>query len=222
MEKKISTGYASSTEASQRAPKRCASLGKRASFGAAALTALLLAGPAQAALQDRDLDGDTVVDAFYDTELDITWLRNANVNGVMNWWNAVAWANGFSFAGYSDWRLPTSDGCGGYGCTGSELGHLWHVELGNPVGGPMTNTGSFQNLLDTYLWTATQYAPEPADYAWAFQTNNGLQFFYYKPNANTAMVVRDGDVPAIPEPETVGLMLAGLLVLAATQKHRAR
>lgn len=45
--------------------------------------ALLMAGIAQAALQDRDLDGDSVVDAFYDTDFDITWLRDADVNGRM-------------------------------------------------------------------------------------------------------------------------------------------
>jgi len=106
--------------------------------------AVLLGGAAQAALQDRDLNGDTVVDTFYDTDLNITWLGDANVNGLMKWDAAVAWASGNSFRGYCDCRLPTSDACRGYNCTGSELGHLWYVELGNPAGGPMTNTGNFQ------------------------------------------------------------------------------
>ena len=104
--------------------------------------ALLIAGAAQAALQDRDLEGDSVVDAFYDTDLDITWLCNADVNGTMDWDTAVAWADRFSFAGYDDWRLPTTlqpdPSCSrqsggvsdGRNCTGSEMGHLWHVELG--------------------------------------------------------------------------------------------
>lgn len=87
---------------------------RRALAGAAGASALLMAGAAHAVLQDRDLDGDTVVDAYYDTELDITWLRNANMaNTNMSWAAAVAWAEGFSFAGYDDWRLPTSAGCGG-------------------------------------------------------------------------------------------------------------
>ena len=52
--------------------------GRRA---AAALGAgvLLLPWAAQATLENRDLNGDGVVDAFYDTDLDITWLRDANV-----------------------------------------------------------------------------------------------------------------------------------------------
>jgi hypothetical protein len=66
-----------------------------------ACAALAFAGSAQAALQDRDLDGDTVVDAFYDTDLDITWLRDANVIGVGTYWTtAVAWADLYSFGGY--------------------------------------------------------------------------------------------------------------------------
>ena len=104
---------------------------------AAGTAAMLLAGAAQAALVARDLNGDTVTDAFYDTDLNITWLSDANVNGAMNWDTAVAWAEGLSFGGYSDWRLPTSDTCQFYNCTGSEMGHLWYVELGNT--GAVTN-----------------------------------------------------------------------------------
>lgn len=192
---------------------------RRSVAAAVALGAMVLGGAAQAALQDRDLDGDTVVDAFYDTELDITWLRDANLNGAMNWWNAVAWADGLTFGGYSDWRLPTSDTCSGYNCTGSEMGHLWYTELGNPAGGPMTNTGGFQNLLANDYWSGTEYAPD-AFYAWEFRTNFGHQAPYGKGNLHYAMAVRGGDVAAIPEPETVTLMLAGLAGLAAMTRRR--
>ena len=129
----------------------------------AAAGALLLAGAASAAgvpgqgtwettLQARDLDGDTVTDAFYDTELNITWLRNANVNGPMTWDAANAWAANLAVGAYSDWRRPTmvdtgTPGCnyspaGGTDCgynvqtkTGatvfSEMAHLYYVTLGN-------------------------------------------------------------------------------------------
>lgn len=123
---------------------QCKHLFRTPAAGAAAAVTLLLTGPAVAALQDRDLDGDTVVDAFYDTDLNITWLRNANVNGPMTWENAVAWAAGFSFGAYSDWRLPTTADapCSGPNCTGSEMGHLWYVELGNVN---LVNVGSTVN-----------------------------------------------------------------------------
>jgi hypothetical protein len=37
-------------------------------------------GTWQTTLQARDLDGDGQIDAFYDTVLNITWLRDANAN----------------------------------------------------------------------------------------------------------------------------------------------
>lgn len=113
---------------------------------------LMLATPAQATLQARDLNGDGVTDAFYDTTLNITWLRNANVNGPMTWDSAVAWAAGYSFGGYNGWRLPTmvdtgTPGCnlsyaGGTDCGSnvqttsgstvySEMASLWYDTLGN-------------------------------------------------------------------------------------------
>lgn len=135
---------------------------------AAAAAALILVTPAQAApvlgqgtwdnpnpaigLQARDLNGDSVTDAFYDPKLNITWLRDANVNGPMDWNSAVAWAAGYSIGSYSDWRLPTmvdtgTSGCnfsfaGGTDCgynvqttsgstVYSEMASLWYDTLGN-------------------------------------------------------------------------------------------
>ncbi len=109
---------------------------KRSLLSAVGAASMLLAGAVQAALQERDLDGNGVTDAYCDTDFDITWLRDANLSGAtMDWNAAVAWAEGDSFGGYSDWRLPTSDTCDGFNCIGSEMGHLWYVELGNQPGG---------------------------------------------------------------------------------------
>mgnify|MGYP001003726821 CR=1 FL=1 len=187
-----------------------------------ACSALLVSGGAQAALQDRDLDGDTVVDAFYDTDRDITWLRNADVNGPMDWNSAVAWANGLIFAGFSDWRLPTlgpTDNCVGVSCAGGEMGHLWYVELGNSPGA-MTNTGDFQNLLPSIYWYAGGVW-NPGS-AWAFNMSFGNQGTAPATDAWYAMAVRDGDVPSIPEPETHALMLAGLGLLALARRLQRR
>ena len=110
-------------------------------------------GDWETTLQPRELDGNAVngPEAFYDTALDITWLRNANVNGMMNWASANTWANTLAVASIAgpigDWRLPTmvdtaAPGCdlslaGGTDCgynvqtATSEMAHLWYVALGN-------------------------------------------------------------------------------------------
>lgn len=74
-------------------------------------------GTWEATLQGRDLNQDGITDAFYDTVLDITWLKDwnlaktskfagANANGGMNWIEAKHWAESLTFGGFSDWRLP--------------------------------------------------------------------------------------------------------------------
>ncbi len=191
---------------------------KRAVVGAVGAVAMLIAGAAHAALQDRDLDGDTVVDAFYDTDLDITWLRDANVNGLMDWTTAVAWAGGYSFGGYSDWRLPASDESFCF-CAVSEMGHLWYVELGNSAGGPMTNTGNFQSLLSDFYWSGTSYAPAPGD-AWFFNFNLGSQDISDTSHGLYALAVRPGDVAAVPEPQSYAMLLFGLIALAVARRRR--
>lgn len=80
-----------------------------------------LAPTANATLFYRSLGGG-VDNALYDDELDITWLRDANLaatntfgvntvnpNGTMNWAEANAWINAMNAAAYlgqTNWRLP--------------------------------------------------------------------------------------------------------------------
>ena len=189
------------------------------------VAAFALSGAAHAALQDRDLNGDTVVDAFYDTDLNITWRRNANLNGLMTWANAVNWAQNMTFGGYTDWRLPTSDDTcppadPQYNCTGSEMGHLWYVELGNVAGDLTPNVGDFARMQLYAYWSGTVYAPDTSQ-AWGFNIDQGDQFFGGKGNALFAMAVRPGDVTAaVPEPGTYALMLAGLGALGVVARRR--
>lgn len=189
-----------------------------------AAAAAPLAGTAQAALQDRDLDGNGATDAFYDTDLNMTWLRDANVNGQMHLQAALDWAGNFSFGAYGDWRLPTNSvrDCYISASCRSEMGHPWYDELGNPAGA-LTNTGNFQNLLPAIYWTgpglyngASPYSADDFDQA------TGLHGWSGQASLLCAMAVRDGDVPAIPEPGTYALMLIGLGVLASARRHTPR
>jgi hypothetical protein len=115
-------------------------------------------GTWESTLQGRDLNGNGLFDAYYDTVLDITWLADANYAGTgMTWDDANAWAAGLNIHGITGWRLPTlapingtsfdttfsnnattdvgyADANGwtnGSGTPVSEMGHMFYVNLGN-------------------------------------------------------------------------------------------
>lgn len=236
---------------------------------AVALGSLLLAGTAQAALEDR---GGGMI---YDTELDITWLQNWNQGagsgyddkyglggtGQMTWLNAKAWASTLEFGGFSNWRLPTTgpvngstfqygwstDGSTDFGYaktgtgwgTANEMGHLYYVTLGNKgyctpenpapatctvqPGWGMGNSGPFQNIqTDRWYWTGRAYN---GSLAWVFTLDQGSSGFWMKDYDNVvsvqyAVAVRNGDVTAVPEPQTFALLLLGLTGLAVLRRQR--
>lgn len=116
------------------------------------LLASLQANPAQAALVARDLTGDNVADAYYDTLLNVSWYADAS-NFFANGNDARNWAANLVVGGASDWRLPnvlplsgttydyqfTNNGSSDRGTaatgvgwgTASEMGHLFYVTLQN-------------------------------------------------------------------------------------------
>lgn len=126
----------------------------RSGLSAVALSALagLHTVPAQAALVARDLTGDNVADAYYDTLLNISWYADAG-NFFANSNDARNWAANLVVGGASDWRLPnvlplsganynylfSNNGSSDRGTaatgvgwgTASEMGHLFYVTLQN-------------------------------------------------------------------------------------------
>ncbi len=190
---------------------------RRAVFGAAGVAAVLLSGVVQAAgvpgqgtwettLQPRDLDGNALngPEAFYDTALNITWLRNADVIGQKDWSTANSWANTLVVGGFGGWRLPTmidtgSPGCNfayagtdcGYnmqtrsgGTTYSEMAHLWYVALGNKAfcdtAGSCPQPGLGLTNTGNFQNLLTNGYWSGLEYqlgvlAWSFGTNSGNQ-----------------------------------------------
>lgn len=210
-------------------------------------------GTWETTLLGRDINRNAVAatDAsavyLYDTTLNVTWLRDANDNGLMNWATATSWAADLSTGSgadtIDDWRLPTMaanpstifsyDGSTAYGhnvpASSSEMASLFFNTLGNKsyyntsgaaqAGYGLTNTGSFQNLQSHAYWLATEYAPGHFD-AWDFNTKYGGQFFNHKSIALYALAVRTGDVSPAPEPETYAMLLAGLGLMGAVTRRR--
>lgn len=150
-------------------------------LAALALALPMGAPPAVAALLPRDLDGDpSTVEAYYDTDINVTWLRDANLgagssyddgtpgqpstsDGRMTWGNAKAWAETLVIFGIGGWRLPTTlqpdnscstqnnEGSSGHGCSGSEMGHLFYIEgIGEHID-PGPGGGSFGDFVNLQL-----------------------------------------------------------------------
>jgi len=152
---------------------------------------------------------------IYDTATQLSWLKNANTAASpMTWDQAVAWAAtlniGNGFAGLKGWRLPattqpdatcsyqatpgSSFPLQGYGqnCTGSEMGYLYYVSLGNAAGGLLTTTGPFTGIQANDYWSGTEYAPNAVS-AWFFFFFNGFQNNNKKENYYYAWAVRPGE-----------------------------
>lgn len=212
------------------------------------LASLVSTGGAQSALIGRLADADGRYQAVYDTGLNITWLADANLagtsgydgDGLLDWTGALEWVAGLNAAqhlGVGDWRLPVSDGCGGYLCNGSELGHLFYAEFdGRPgYGAPMPalsdpDLALFSNLPNGRFWSDNAYT---ADTAWAFEFGPydvGRQTYFLHDQALYAWAVRDGDIAApairmsalaVPGPGTLGLLGAGVLGIVGAAHRRA-
>lgn len=199
----------------------------------AVATTLLLAASAQAALLDR---GNGMI---FDTASNLTWLQDANAaqtlgadaDGMMDWSAASSWVAQLSHGGFDDWRLPvvrpvngvalnmaySEDGSTDSGINtaglNSELGHLFYTSLGNQAASGLTQTGPFSNTQNFAYWTGTG-SPYGDEEALHFFTAFGDQGSSLKVNEYRVWAVREGDVLAVPEPQTAALLLLGLGVLA--------
>lgn len=158
---------------------------------------LALTGAAQAELVSL-ADG-----TVKDTNTDLIWLQNWNVNGFTNWGTQKAWAEGLDFAGSTDWVLPEI----------SEYAALFAAYGNLPA---VTN---FTNVQSTAYWSGT--ATDPSN-AWRFFPVVGVQGVDLKMGSLFAVAVRPGDVAAVPEPQTYALMLMGLGAVLLARRKRTR
>jgi hypothetical protein len=204
-------------------------------------------GTWEATLQSRDLDGNGTVDAFYDTNLNITWLANANANGFKTWTVANNWANNLLVGSIGNWRLPSMTDSGAVAnwsngdtnagwnvlTSSSEMASLYYDTLGNKAfrdtngdiqSGPgLTNTGNFQNMQANYYWSGSSEFLDNSN-AWVNNFDEGNQNAVNKYFNSYAIAVHDGDVMVsnVPEPETYYILLAGLGLVGFITRHRRK
>jgi hypothetical protein len=147
--------------------------------------------------------------------VELMWIQSADLaGGPTNWWDAMEWAANLDYAGYRDWRLPTTDNAGlGFSMTESEMGYLYYTELGNPPGGPFANAGPFSGL-EHLFWSSTEYGEEGAYVFWfSWDNDSGFQNTEYKEPLALSDTIYPWAVRTIPEPATLLLLGCGALTL---------
>lgn len=163
----------------------------------------LLPTAAQAQLQSRDLNGDGQVDAYYDSQQDISWLADANYAGTLGLGGGTdalgysipagyarlsverSWVQQFDVYGVTGWRLPqvfasTAPSLGGacpagFICSGFVSLESELTRLYAQLGGDLS---MFQNVQSRY-W-AGPYGTGPAgstgSFAQVFNSASGTSF----------------------------------------------
>lgn len=185
----------------------------QAALGVALLVAAagVQAGPVsgqgtwETTLKARDINGNAVaLDSasaafFYDTVLDVTWLRDfkagagssfddgaSNIDGGMTWANANAWAAALDVNGYTGWRLPTIVDSGSPGCNFSNDGGTdcgFHVQT--QVGSAFSE---WAHLYYVTLGNLGECAPGGGTpFTCEFQTGSGLTNTAYFQNIEPAV-----------------------------------
>jgi hypothetical protein len=166
---------------------------------AAAAAMVALTGAAQAALVS--LGNGTVKD----TNTNLIWLQDWNVNGSADWGTQKAWAEGLDFAGSTDWELPEI----------SEYAALF-TAYGN-----LTAVTNFTNVQSFAYWSGTELTA--GSVSWVFFPVSNLQAGLNQGGQYFAVAVRPGDVTvSVPEPQTLALALLALGATVVARRRRSR
>ena len=168
------------------------------------------------------------------------WAKSLSYGGNTGWRlagnvpvDSGGWKYSLTYDGHSDYGYNIAS-------PNSELGYMFYANLGltayfapdgtfqpdfgvfgNGSTGGQSDVGLVKNLRSSIYWSGTEFAGNPLHFAWSFYTVDGLQEIGAKVNLYSAWAVHDGDIAAVPEPETYALFLAGLAVMGGALRRRA-
>jgi len=181
-------------------------------------------GLAHAALIDN---GNHLI---YDTDLHITYYDAPA--SLRSWSDSTAWAAGLTIGNTvaGSWRLPT--GTGNTWSYAGEMGHLYHIELGNTYDpmNPSTyyNRGPFTNMVpydygNIYWLSNTAVSSNHDKLAWLFSFPDGALAMQTQDRLFSAMAVHDGNIvgapSSVPIPPTIWLLGSGLIGLVGLRRR---
>lgn len=175
--------------------------------------------------------------AVYDSDLDITWLANANagagsiyddgsntVDGRMTWANANNWASSLIFGGSENWRLANMDvngdgiivdcaSVGAAACLDNEYGYQFYYN------GINTNAQApFNSIQTNNYWSET--AAGSSAWLFDFNYNDGSQLTTSQNYNAYAWAVMDGDISNVPLPAAFWFFGSGLLGISLFARRR--
>lgn len=116
--------------------------------------------------------------------------------------------------------------------TGNELAELYFHELGGRSrqfingmlypGTGMPQTDTFDNEEHNPAFATSTEVAANGNLNYYFDTRNGMQLSYLKGGADLyyAWAITPGLITAVPEPESVGMLMAGLSVISWIQRRR--
>jgi len=130
-------------------------------------------------------------DVVTDNATGLMWAADGNTAGCYSggsrtWTEAITWAEGLTFAGYSDWRLPNA----------YELFSICLLEAGVITGvkgalAPYINQTVFPNTVNSFYWSSTTY-PGSTDHALGVGFGGGYVGYGVKTNNSDVRAVRGG------------------------------
>lgn len=152
-----------------------------------------------------------------------------NSNGRVTWFGAMAfidYLNKVNYAGSHQWRLPTvatqDEGLNvsNNGTTsGNEYSELFYQELSGIAGHSLPETIAFNNEQMNGYWNGTEYAQSPGT-AWVFYAHLGEWDNRGKATQRYFWAVSPGQISAVPEPESVAMLLLGLGFVGGVVRRR--